>query len=60
MVGLDGYLLTQKKNAIEISLPQTKETITSTRPVSDRREWLTTAQEAVLLLVVVQMLEGEE
>ena len=60
MVTCNDYLIMQKKNAILITLPQTWKTLASTAPVRDRKECLTTEQEAILLNMVIQMLEGEE
>ena len=60
MVTCNDYLIMQKKNAILITLPQTWKTLASTAPVRDRKECLTTEQEAILLNMVIQMLEGEK
>ena len=60
MVTCDGYMISQRKNAVLITMPQTWETMTSTMPLSNRRAWLTTEQEAILLNIVIQLLEGEE
>ena len=60
MVTSDGYTITQdpKKNRIIINLPQTWSTINTTvSAVSDRKQYLTTAEEAVVLNLVKALFE---
>ena len=57
----DGYTITQypTKNRIIITLPQTLETLTNTvTQVSNRRNKLTDAEEAALLVAVKAMFEN--
>ena len=61
MTIIDGYTITQytTKNKIIITLPQTLWTITNTvTQVSNRRNKLTDAEEAALLVAVKAMFEN--
>ena len=61
MIIIDGYTITQytTKNKIIITLPQTLRTITNTvTQVSNRRNKLTDAEEAALLIAVKAMFEN--
>ena len=60
MIFRDGYSIEQGRNKIIIGLPQTVHTLMDTvSAVSGRKEWLTDAEQAVLLGIVIKMLEGD-
>lgn len=61
MVTCDGYTLYQRKNQIIIGLPQTWETLCdSSSPIVDRQLYLTTEQEACLLMLVKKFMMNDE
>ena len=57
----DGYSIQQypNQNKIEITLPQTMVTMTTTvSPVENRKIVLTEKEEAILLMMVIQFMRG--
>lgn len=63
MIVIDGYVLTYypHKNTIEITMPQTMTTLTSTAAmVSNRKINLTDSEQIAILSVVKAIMEREE